>query len=58
MIGDRLLLLAAIAQAVFAAAPATRADAAGSSAELGLPYTGLLRVSPASLEQAVEFMDK
>jgi hypothetical protein len=26
--------------------------------ELGLPYTGLTRVSPAALEQAIEFVDK
>ncbi len=26
--------------------------------ELGLPYTGLMRVSPAALEQAIEFLDK
>ena len=26
--------------------------------ELGLPYTGLMRVSPAALEQAIEFVDK
>ena len=26
--------------------------------ELGLPYTGLFRVSPAALEQAIEFIDK
>jgi hypothetical protein len=26
--------------------------------ELGLPYTGLLRVSPAALEQAIQFIDK
>jgi hypothetical protein len=26
--------------------------------ELGMPYTGLFKVSPASLEQAIEFIDK
>ncbi len=26
--------------------------------ELGLPYTGLMRVSPAALEQAIQFVDK
>ena len=26
--------------------------------ELGLPYTGLMRVSPAALEQAIEIVDK
>jgi len=26
--------------------------------ELGLPYTGLLKVSPAALQQAIEFLDK
>ena len=26
--------------------------------ELGMPYTGLMRVSPAALEQAIEFVDK
>jgi hypothetical protein len=26
--------------------------------ELGLPYTGLMRVSPAALEQTIEFLDK
>jgi hypothetical protein len=26
--------------------------------ELGMPYTGLFRVSPAALEQAIEFIDK
>ena len=26
--------------------------------ELGMPYTGLLRVSPAALEQTIEFIDK
>jgi hypothetical protein len=26
--------------------------------ELGLPYTGLLKVSPAALQQAIEFVDK
>ena len=26
--------------------------------ELGLPYTGLLKVSPAALEQAIELVDK
>ena len=26
--------------------------------ELGLPYTGLLKVSPAALEQAIEYVDK
>ena len=26
--------------------------------ELGLPYTGLMRVSPAALEQAIEFVNK
>ena len=26
--------------------------------ELGLPYTGLLRVSPAALEQAMQYIDK
>jgi hypothetical protein len=26
--------------------------------ELGLPYTGMMRVSPAALEQAIEFVDK
>ncbi len=26
--------------------------------ELGLPYTGMLRVSPAALEQAIQFIDK
>jgi hypothetical protein len=26
--------------------------------ELGLPYTGLFRVSPAALQQAIEFIDK
>ncbi len=29
-----------------------------SRLELGLPYTGLLRVSPAALEQAIQFTDK
>ena len=26
--------------------------------ELGLPYTGLMRVSPAALEQTIELVDK
>ena len=26
--------------------------------EFGLPYTGLFRVSPAALEQTIEFIDK
>jgi len=26
--------------------------------ELGLPYTGLLKVSPAALEETIEFIDK
>ena len=26
--------------------------------ELGMPYTGLFRVSPAALEQTIEFIDK
>ncbi len=26
--------------------------------QLGLPYTGLFRVSPAALQQAIEFVDK
>ena len=26
--------------------------------EFGLPYTGLFRVTPAALEQTIEFMDK
>ena len=26
--------------------------------ELGLPYTGLLKVSPAALQQAIEFVDR
>ena len=26
--------------------------------ELGMPYTGLFKVSPAALEQTIEFIDK
>ena len=26
--------------------------------ELGMPYTGLFRVSPAALEQTIEFIDR